>query len=152
MLATALCSLLVAASGFSTPSARLQSSSPPVHHRARAITLASDDKGTAGKGFDLDARVEASKAAAEVRGRVALEEMRAANSAANPAYTDAKDDAPPIELPENAALGLAGFFIVAGIGALVVGGPVWESTNVSPEESMKAADNSPAFGFVPTKP
>lgn len=105
---------------------------------------------TVGRGFDQSA----SKAAAEKRGRAALEAMRAENAALNPPPppppmvvddpADAASDGAP-----SPVLGLAGFLITVGVVALFVGGPVWESTNMSPEDSMKAADNSPAFGFVP---
>ena len=55
-------------------------------------------------------------------------------------------------LPEGAELGIAGFLILAGVISLFVGGPLWESTGMSAEDSMKAADSAPAFGFEPKRP
>ena len=111
-------------------------------------------EGSAGRGFDQTA----AKKSAEERGRVALEAMRAKNAASSftpppppplpPMIVETSPGA-TVEGAPSPMLGLAGFFITVGVVAFVVGGPLWEKTDMSPEDAMKAADNSPAFGFVP---
>lgn len=121
-----------------------------IMRRAHLITM----EGSAGRGFDQTA----AKKSAEERGRVALEAMRAKNAASSftpppppplpPMIVETSPDA-TVEGAPSPMLGLAGFFITVGVVAFVVGGPLWEKTDMSPEDAMKAADNSPAFGFVP---
>jgi hypothetical protein len=122
-----------------------------IMRRAHLITM----EGSAGRGFDQTA----AKKSAEERGRVALEAMRAKNAASSftppppppplpPMIAETSPDA-TVEGTPSPMLGLAGFLITVGVVAFVVGGPLWEKTDMSPEDAMKAADNSPAFGFVP---
>lgn len=135
----ALLALCQPAAGFSLNAAR------PIRTHARVLAPVMDE--TAGRGF---ANQEMSKAQAEERGRVALEAMRQANAPAPPP-TPVEDTGAPVaaEGDPSPVLGLAGFFIVVGVTALFVGGPLWESTGMSPEDSMVQADSTPAFGFVP---
>ena len=111
---------------------------------------------TSGQGFDTKAA--AARAEAEARGRQTLDRLRAENAQGNapspvsptPIVEEDEDDG-AVAAP-SPILGLAGFLIFVGIAALFVGGPLWESTGMSPEDSMVQADSSPAFGFVPKSP
>jgi len=139
-----ICSLS-SSMGF-TPSPSLR----PVS-RLRGLLLATMAEGenTAGQGFGNFQADQ--QQAAEGRGRAALEKMRAENAIANPPPPVVENET-LAELPEGSpspVLGLAGFLILVGVGALFVGGPLWESTGMSPEDSMTTADAAPAFGFVP---
>lgn len=115
--------------------------------RHRPLLCAEDDS-TAGRGFSVNA-------AAEERGRAALEKLRAeAEGSSMPKGFAAESPPAAIDPQEfeqfksNITLGLAGFLIVAGVISLIVGGSIWEPS----DEGAPAAESEPAFGFVPQTP
>lgn len=118
--------------------------------RACTIVAQADDEpsDTAGVGFG--------DAGAEERGRRELERMRAASGERGYDYTlqglqDPNDEQPPAEVPQEfkstVTLGLAGFLILGGIVSIVVGGALWSDSN---EGAPPPAEDTPAFGFVPS--
>lgn len=116
--------------------------------RTPLIIMSSEDS-TTGKGFG--------DAAAEERGRKALEALREASG--EKGYDNSlqglrsPEEEPPVEVPQEfkstVTLGFAGFLIVFGVISLILGGSLWEPKDFN-EDGTPPADNTPAFGFVPT--
>ena len=132
---------------------------PPPHrahgvaHRMPRIRM------DAGKGFDKGVN-----AAAEERGRIALEAIR--NAAAQEGVDTSlqtrsgSNDNETVEVPQEfkdkLVYGFAGFLIFGGVISLVAGGSFWEPKGFNedgsaPSEQVASASQSqPAFGFDPT--
>eukprot|EP00325_Prymnesiales_sp_UTEX-LB-985_P035082 CAMPEP_0174716500 /NCGR_PEP_ID=MMETSP1094-20130205/24289_1 /TAXON_ID=156173 /ORGANISM="Chrysochromulina brevifilum, Strain UTEX LB 985" /LENGTH=176 /DNA_ID=CAMNT_0015916269 /DNA_START=79 /DNA_END=609 /DNA_ORIENTATION=- len=116
-----------------------------------------DGKEKSGGGGFGDVRTN-QQVATEERGRKALEELRAAtmergyDSSLQGLKDRAEDE--EIEVPQEfkstVTLGLAGFLILGGVVALLVGGPLWEAKSGVSEISQGEAGS--AFGFVPNPP
>jgi hypothetical protein len=125
--------------------------------------MAADDDYTAGQGFGKSSAN--SNAAAEERGRKALEALKASAGSAK-GYDSSlqglrgSEPEEPVEVPQEfkdtVVYGFAGFLILGGFISLFVGGSLWEPKGFNedgtpPSEQVASSTQSaPAFGFVPT--
>jgi hypothetical protein len=98
-------------------------------------------------------------AAAEARGREALEKLRQGSSERGYDPTlqglqDRPEDVPvevPQEFKSTVTLGLAGLLIAGGVVSILAGGSLWEDAP-APTSDAPPGEVAPAFGFVPSAP
>ena len=126
----------------------------PLQHAAtiarRASSPIAQEQDTAPKGFG---GVKQDNSAAVARGKKALETMRqeAGMPVPKPKSAEPEPYIPTQKEKDTVAYGLAGFFLLAGVVLLFIGGPVWESKGAN-EDGSAPVESTGLFGFAPSQP